>query len=221
MKWRLILDSLLSAAHNMAVDEALLREVKAPVLRIYGWEGDAQSLGYFQSTADAIPGVPFVRRYTGGGLVDHRQDQTYTVVLPREHAWMSLPTPESYSKIHEGVLEAIVRLGIEAQLAPCCDEVDSNACFQKAVKYDITTPHGTKLSGAAQRRTREGMLHQGSILLPDPARNTELCRILPQAMGEKLEFDWELSALTENEQKRAVELARERYSSDAWNRRVA
>lgn len=220
MSWRLILDPCASAAKNMAVDEALLREVTAPVLRIYGWESDAQTLGYFQKCEVAIPGVPFVRRYTGGGLVDHRYDQTYTIVLPRNHAWMALPTPESYSKIHEGVLAAIQRIGIASQLAPCCDENESAACFQKAVKYDITAPDGSKLSGAAQRRTREGLLHQGSILLPDPAQNETLYQVLAQAMGEKLGFDWELSALTESEEKRAIELERERYSTDAWNKRV-
>jgi lipoyl(octanoyl) transferase len=206
---------------NMAVDEALLREVTAPVLRIYKWDGEAQTLGYFQSASDAIPGVPFIRRYTGGGLVDHRHDLTYTVVLPRAHAWMELATPESYSKIHEGVLEALTALGIDARLAPCCDENDSNACFQKAVKYDITLSNGVKLAGAAQRRTREGMLHQGSILLPDPSKNDALYSILASAMSHKLGFETELSALTEKEHQRAVELARQRYETDAWNRRVA
>lgn len=220
MNWRLILDGASAAAYNMAVDEALLREVKAPILRIYNWEADAQTLGYFQKWTDAIPGVPFVRRYTGGGLVDHRQDQTYTVVLPRDHDWMKLATPESYSKIHEGVLAAIQRIGIASQLAPCCDDNESNACFQKAVKYDITAPSGAKLSGAAQRRTREGMLHQGSILLPDPTQNEALRQVLAQAMGETLGFDWELSELTSEEAKRAQELAVERYATDAWNNRV-
>lgn len=220
MHWRLILDGEAPAAYNMAVDESLLRSVTAPILRIYNWAGGAQTLGYFQKWTDAIPGVPFVRRYTGGGLVDHRRDQTYTVILPRDHEWMQLATPESYSKIHEGVLAAIQHLGIAAQLAPCCDDNESNACFQKAVKYDITLPTGVKLSGAAQRRTREGMLHQGSILLPDPAQNEALRQVLAQVMGEKLAFDWELSELTADEEKRAQELARERYATDAWNKRV-
>lgn len=220
MNWRLILDPAASAAYNMAVDEALLRDVTAPVLRIYNWKDDAQTIGYFQKAEVAIPGVAMVRRYTGGGLVDHRQDQTYTVVLPRAHPWMELPTPESYSRIHEGVLAAIKRLGVAAQLAPSCDENESAACFQKAVKYDITAPGGVKLSGAAQRRTREGLLHQGSILLPDPSQNQALYQLLGQAMGETLGFDWKLCELTESEQKRARILEVERYATDAWNHRV-
>lgn len=204
----------------MAVDESLLREVKAPVLRLYNWSGAAQSIGYFQQCKEAIHGVPFVRRYTGGGLVDHRRDQTYTVVLPRNHEWMALPTQESYSRIHEGVLATLKKMGIAARLAPCCDEVESAACFQKAVKYDITDPQGRKLAGAAQRRTREGLLHQGSVLLPDPSRNEEFYRLLPQAMGEKLEFDWDLSTLTEVESKRASILEKERYLTAAWNHRL-
>lgn len=133
---------------------------------------------------------------------------------------MELPTPESYSKIHAGVLAAIQRLGVVARLAPCCDENESAACFQKAVKYDITAANGVKLSGAAQRRTREGLLHQGSILLPDPACNEKLYQLLGQAMGETLGFDWKLCELTESEEKRAADLNLERYSTDVWNRRV-
>jgi lipoate-protein ligase A len=133
---------------------------------------------------------------------------------------MELPTQESYSKIHEGVLAALLQMGIEARLAPSCDPVESAACFQKAVKFDITDLAGRKLSGAAQRRTREGMLHQGSVLLPDPSRNGEFYGLLAQSMAGKLGIKWESSVLTGAESKRAATLETERYATDAWNKRL-
>ncbi len=93
--WRLLEHGAASPARNMAVDEALLREVRAPVLRLYEWSVPAVSLGYFQPAALAGD-RPFVRRYTGGGLVDHAHDLTYTLVLPRAHPWMELAMPDSY-----------------------------------------------------------------------------------------------------------------------------
>ena len=79
-------DSLVrSGPENMAVDSWLL-ERGEPVMRVYGWKGDWCSMGYFGSVHEArtvVPGVSLVRRATGGGLVDHRDDLTYTIVVPR------------------------------------------------------------------------------------------------------------------------------------------
>lgn len=200
----------------MAVDEALLREVREPVLRIYEWSVPAVSLGYFQ--AAALAGErPFIRRYTGGGLVDHAHDVTYTLVLPRKHPWMELSAPESYCHIHRGVQAALAACGIESDLTPAAHAVESDACFAKPVRFDIVADE-RKLSGAAQRRTREGLLHQGSILLPDPARNAALRDAFAAAFSARLELAAIPGELTAAESARAADLERDRYATDAWNR---
>jgi lipoate-protein ligase A len=214
--WRLLIHGADSPARNMAVDEALLREVREPVLRLYEWNVPAVSLGYFQPAA--LGGErPFVRRYTGGGLVDHAHDLTYTIVLPRSHPWMELCMPDSYRLIHEGVQAALQACGIIAELAPAAFAVESEACFAKPVKFDIVAGV-EKLSGAAQRRTREGLLHQGSILLPDPTQNPALRAVFAKAFSGKLELALKPSELTAEESARAVSLERERYATEAWNR---
>jgi len=217
MSWRFLMHGVASPARNMAVDEALLREVRAPVLRLYGWNVPAVSLGYFQPAALVPEGRPFVRRYTGGGLVDHARDVTYTIVLPRTHAWMELSMPESYALIHRGVQAALAACGIASDLTPQTSTAESEACFQKPVRFDLVAAD-LKLSGAAQRRTREGLLHQGSILLPDSGRNGELRREFVKAFGGCLELAIEPGELTEAEEARADDLERERYATDAWNR---
>jgi lipoate-protein ligase A len=200
----------------MAIDEALLREVREPVLRIYEWNVPAVSLGYFQSTA-LVGGRPFVRRYTGGGLVDHAHDVTYTLVLPRSHPWMELSAPESYRHVHRGVQAALAACGIESDITPTAPAIESDACFAKPVRFDIVAAE-RKLSGAAQRRTREGMLHQGSILLPDPARNADLREAFARAFSTRLELVIIPGDLTAGETARAADLERDRYATDAWNR---
>jgi lipoate-protein ligase A len=200
----------------MAIDEALLREVREPVLRIYEWSVPAVSLGYFQPAALAGE-RPFVRRYTGGGLVDHARDVTYTIVLPRVHPWMKLSAPESYCHVHRGVQAALAACGIESDLTRVVPAVESDACFQKPVRFDIVAATG-KLSGAAQRRTREGLLHQGSILLPDPARNPILRDAFAAAFAARLELALAPGELTPVETARAADLERDRYATDAWNR---
>jgi lipoate-protein ligase A len=194
----------------------LLREARAPVLRLYEWSVPAVSLGYFQSASLAPEGRPFVRRYTGGGLVDHARDITYTLVLPRAHPWMELSAPASYAHVHRGIQAVLAACGIAVELTPEPAAQESEACFQKPVRFDLVAA-GRKLGGAAQRRTREGMLHQGSLLLPEPALNAEVRRAFPQAFSTQLDLTLAPGALTPSEQTRAHELERTRYSTQEWN----
>jgi len=215
--WRLLVHGVASPARNMAIDEALLREVREPVLRLYEWDVPAVSLGYFQPAALAPAKRLFVRRYTGGGLVDHAHDITYTIVLPRAHEWMKLSAPDSYCHIHRGVQAVLEACGIKSELTPTAQDVESEACFAKPVRFDIVDG-AAKLSGAAQRRTREGLLHQGSILLPDPARNAGLRRAFAEAFSARLELVLSPGELAPAESARAADLERDRYATDAWNR---
>ena len=214
--WRLLIHGADSPVRNMALDEALLREVQEPVLRLYEWNAPAVSLGYFQSASLAPPGRPFVRRYTGGGLVDHAHDVTYTVVLPRAHSWMELSAPASYEQIHHGVQAALSAVGVTSELAPQASALDSEACFQKPVRFDLVA-HNAKLSGAAQRRTREGLLHQGSILLPDSRLIPALRAGFAHSFATRLNLELEQGGLTAAEVARADLLERDRYATEAWN----
>jgi lipoyl(octanoyl) transferase len=200
----------------MAIDEALLRLVTRPVLRFYRWlEPQALSIGYFDTHHDVPQNRPFVRRYTGGGLVDHEADFTYSIIVPRSHPLAQRGTTGSYQAIHQAITQALQEQGISALLAPCCLEAQSNACFQKPVQYDVI--QGTKkLAGGAQRRTREGCLHQGSILAdnlnPEQFQKNLLQHLSP-LLSETLEPD-ELSA---EESALATSLEETRYSTQAWN----
>jgi lipoate-protein ligase A len=204
------------AAWNMAVDEALLRCVTRPVLRCYGWNEPAVTLGYFQAPDVAPAGRPFVRRYTGGGLVDHARDFTYTVVLPRAHPLAGVGAAQSYCDLHRAVQRALAASGVRSDLTPSEQDGVDGLCFQKPVKHDIVSPAGAKVAGAAQRRTRDGVLHQGSILLdayPDglePALVAEIAAVLG--------LDALPDSLTEEELRLAGELESARYATAAWNR---
>jgi lipoate-protein ligase A len=153
------------APFNMAIDEALLRHAEVPSLRIYRWSEPAVSFGYFGKLAaaqEAAAGRALVRRWTGGGLVEHGADLTYTLVVPREHAFCRHNTSESYRLIHEVIAQSLTSRAISAELLPDERTPVSGACFVSPVRYDLISA-GRKVAGAAQRRTRWGLLHQGSI----------------------------------------------------------
>src|SRR5690606_39065461 len=94
-----------SAAGNMAADFLLLQRYPAETharFRSYGWHRPAFTFGYSQKIAwvreQVAPFAPveLCRRPTGGGLVDHRQDWTYALVIPRGHALYDARAVESY-----------------------------------------------------------------------------------------------------------------------------
>jgi lipoate-protein ligase A len=218
--WRLLLHEDGPPAWNMAIDEALLRCGAGPVLRLYGWRGPAQSLGYFQPSAEAMPDIPFVRRYTGGGLVDHRRDVTYTVVMPRTHPLAALGLTESYRRLHQAVAAAMADAGLPAAtIVETEDPVASTACFQRAVKHDVKLGR-TKAAGAAQRRTRHGLLHQGSILPPAAGQRDAIRASLAPAIARLFGVAIEPSSLTDAEIRHAHQLEASRYALASWNFRL-
>src|SRR5437870_1278746 len=113
--WFLLQSGPGSFAFNMALDEALLEAMPRlgkPVLRFYSWTEPAASFGYFQKFRDVEQLTllrPLVRRPTGGGLVPHADDWTYSLVFPAGGEWFSLKAPESYRRVHEWVREAFAR----------------------------------------------------------------------------------------------------------------
>src|ERR1041385_6803872 len=126
MNWLLLNSGKCESAFNMALDEALLEampRLEKPVLRFYGWMESAASFGYFQkfSEIDQTTSLrPLVRRPTGGGIVPHDADWTYSLSFPTNHEWYSLKAIESYRRVHEWIQTAFAKLNVATELAPCC-----------------------------------------------------------------------------------------------------
>ncbi len=148
------------------MDEWLLETATTPVLRVYDWRGAWASLGYFGKLAEAqaaVPGVRWVRRWTGGGVVDHRADWTYSVVAPAGTDLANLRGVESYRQIHLALAAALRGEGVAVRLSAGHAQTGAALCFENPVGHDLVAGDGKKLAGAGQRRTRHGLLHQGSV----------------------------------------------------------
>jgi lipoate-protein ligase A len=165
------------AAENMAVDFLLLQrypDAGVPRFRHYDWQGPAFTFGYAQKIAAVRALLPpdttldLCRRPTGGGLVDHRQDWTYALVIPRGHPLEDVRATQSYREVHEALAAALRAQGVGCILKTSGDETPGRGiCFQRAEVYDVVhESSGEKTAGAAQKRNKHGLLFQGSIWRP-------------------------------------------------------
>lgn len=149
---------------QMACDEALLGAADRPVLRVFHWTEPWVSAGYFVPWKDAQgarPDRPVCRRWTGGGVVVHENDFTFALVAPRSEMWSRLRPDESYRVLHVAATEALRAAGIDAAVFDGSPDGGAE-CFAGPVRYDVMRG-AQKIAGGAQRRTRRGLLHQGSV----------------------------------------------------------
>lgn len=208
-----------SGPEAMAVDEWLLATSVRPVLRVYGWAGEWASVGYFGKMGEArklFPRVSLVRRWTGGGIVDHRADWTYTVVAPRGESLANWRGAESYREIHTALSESLAVEGISARLSEGDNETGAELCFENPVSHDLLGSNSRKLAGAGQRRGRDGLLHQGSVALAwaDEAASRKRAEHLASQMSGAWEHVSPLPSPQEITRRIAA-----RYGNEAWTNR--
>ena len=228
-----------SAAMNMAIDEALLELVTIPLIRFYRWQFPALSFGYFgrfTNVASYQCERDLVRRWTGGGIVFHGQDLTYSLVIPASDTACAESSISIYEKIHRALCDALSETGQPAvvaaggpsavALAKADDRGPGSAtvatrtgindagysCFANPVRADVMID-GRKIAGAAQRRTRRGLLQQGSI------QGIELGNSLTGQFAQALSTNCCERKLDEEILNRARELAEQKYGAESWLRK--
>lgn len=225
MNWLLLNSGKCDAAFNMALDEALLEampRLQKPVLRFYGWTEPAATFGYFQKYSEVATTTklrPLIRRPTGGGIVPHDVDWTYSAVFPPGHEWHLLKAEESYRRIHDWLRLAFAELKVETELASCCKKSLPGQCFVGHEKFDLLW-HGKKIAGAAQRRNKLGLLIQGSVQPPAMLLQREDFESAMAGIARK-RFAVGLMENSPDEELRgqADKLASEKYSQACYNQK--
>ncbi len=208
----------------MALDEALVEAMPRlgrPVLRFYAWTQAAASFGYFQKYAQVerlTPLRPLVRRPTGGGIVPHDADWTYSLAFPTADPWYSLRAIESYRRLHEWIKAAFAGVGLATELAPASRKTTIGQCFLGYEQFDLLW-QGRKIAGAAQRRRRDGLLIQGSVQPPPSVSQAKADwqQAMHDVAHSRHEVRWSEYVPDARLAERAQELARGRYSQAVYN----
>lgn len=156
----------------MALDEVLLEGaiLGEASLRFYQWREPTVSLGYFQPYAAAagLAGLPLVRRPTGGDLLVHHHELTYTLALPEK--LLLVGAEELACQVHRLIGGMLGKLGASVACQPSKGRLfapgapEGVLCFLHPAAGDVLVG-GYKVVGSAQRRRRGALLQHGSILL--------------------------------------------------------
>ncbi len=196
MNWKIIETEPQTAVEIMQKDRDLLDSIhceQSSILHLYEWKTPSITYGHFLNPqkffslkAVEQEGISLAKRPTGGGIIFHLWDFAFSAIVPATNPAFSQNTLENYAYINEAVLGAVqeflqIETGIELtpQDGELIGEGSQYFCMAKPTRYDVMV-QGKKVAGAAQRKTKEGYLHQGSISLMMPSSSILKAILLPE-----------------------------------------
>lgn len=181
--WVILDTGAASARRNMEIDTQLLEGLdplsRSPILHVYDWLHPSVTYGHFIDPALYFvqnPCIEMAKRPTGGGVIFHTTDFAFSMLVPAAHEAYSLNVMENYAFINRLVISLMTQFMGNKAFSPfillphepgTCNRELGHFCMAKPTRYDVMMGN-RKVGGGAQRRTKAGFLHQGSISLAPP-----------------------------------------------------
>lgn len=185
----------LNVYEHMALDEQwVIRYPQEIMLRFYNWtSAPAVTFGYAQFVSEVRRTLSaqsfagdYTRRPTGGGVVFHTDDLTFSLVF----SFPGRPA-EIYRQLHTAIWAQLDRAGVggrvvdtvlpAAAYAPSSNH-QASACFIRPVENDLLAADGRKMLGGAIRRFGTTVLYQGSLQQPGARKNPLFKRAVIEAV---------------------------------------
>lgn len=203
-KFRLIISQNLSSNDNTNIDKALFKAFEngsLPILRLYSWQksvtfGAGQNPSDYENLLKEYKNN-FSKRITGGGVLFHGHDISYSLVLPSTFI-DNRSVKETYELICSFILEFYSNLGLEASFAKDIKSIvlsKSPFCQVGFEAYDIIV-NGRKIGGNAQKRAKNVIFQHGSIPIKS-IKNDEKYGASLEDFSINLDFDEAINKLKE------------------------
>lgn len=224
-KVKLISSPALNVYEQMAADELLVSN-SVPCIRFFNWDFRPQAtFGYVQKIEQAKAELRtlginrFTRRMTGGGLVLHKDDLTFSLVFDlKERIQPSI----IYTALHGTINEELSKAGFIASVYtgksdynPQTEQGQVQNCFTNPVADDLIQ-NGKKVLGGALRRFNKRVLYQGSLQI----KNAESRDVKDALIKGFLKYlgtsSYEEEILNPVFLAKTRDLANTKYSSETW-----
>ena len=214
---------------QMALDEAVVRARPHEItLRFYSWTpGPAVTFGYAQFIREVRRTLqtrgaagPCARRPTGGGLVFHGADLTFSLVFPSQER-----PAEIYKKLHRQIHIQLQQAGAKGRVFDDSCPADAyapsvnhrpNACFSNPVENDLLSETGHKILGGALRRFGSTVLYQGSLQVPQARENPAYKKAIIEAVRTWLAADLRPQGASDFLWEQARLLRENKYIQPSW-----
>ncbi|MBT3393136.1 MAG: hypothetical protein HN833_01400 [Elusimicrobiaceae bacterium] len=234
MKGYLINTKPLTVHQHMAVDEILKDEVynnkeRQIILRFFNWQPkDSVTFGYAQFfkevlekvSAKNIPYENIVRRPTGGGIVFHLDDITFSLIFPHENA---VEKPQDiYDKLHNKIKLHFRGENFNTQgevskenYAPSLKN-QAGQCFENPVSNDILDADGKKVLGGAIRRFDNIILYQGSFQTSNARTNKQIKQNIIKGVEDFFGIVLKSKDIEPATLEQAKQLSQTKYETEGW-----
>ncbi len=158
----------------MRRDQELLEDQRdpaaVPVVRFFRWAAPTVSFGRLQprvgaeALAKAAGTGSAVQRPTGGGMVLHDRDLSFSIAWRRDLAGFPPCVKEVYRSFHGVVSDLLRARGMDVAIhqPPTGPPAPPGVCFKEPADQDLLW-RGEKVLGGALRVTRWGRLYQGDV----------------------------------------------------------
>ena len=219
----------LTVFEQMALDDTLVRaRAQSITLRFYNWTSTpAVTFGYAQFISEVRRQLhahsftgEICRRPTGGGMVYHRDDLTFSLIFPSQ----GKPS-EIYKKLHTHIHATLETAGLSTQVvtqnfpaaayAPSQNH-QANACFINPVENDLLLANGQKMLGGAIRRFGNTVLYQGSLQVPQARTQPKYKQALIEAVRGFLATDLRITPVSSPWLETARTWATTQYNTPGW-----
>ncbi|MDR0646682.1 MAG: hypothetical protein LBG46_07075 [Elusimicrobiota bacterium] len=215
---------------QMAADELLISENMRQnicMARFFNWKESesAATFGYAQFEHSAREQInasgitKYTRRSTGGGVVLHKDDLTFSLFFVREG---SVKPSEIYSSLHDIIKNEFSKNGLTlgaydktGDYRPAPNGISSN-CFTNPVADDLLSADGAKVLGGAIRRFGNAVLYQGSLQLAGARRKNKYKKILQKAVLKYFNTSCDIQQLGNALLNEVYALAQSKYQNSEW-----
>lgn len=220
----------LDVFNQMAADEFFCERMpERYLLRFFNWEKPGITFGFSQRSAEVLSQIPKedidllrTRRPTGGGIVFHKKDLTFSFIFhnPGEFNPHAL-----YEKLHTAVNEAFSKENINLEILnskTASYAVSSPAmdCFSKPVEKDLMIS-GKKVLGGALRKFSDYMLYQASFQIEDAREKQDFySQIFIKAFSQSHSVSWQEYTPKPQDMEKIGEIAYNKYYNSSWINRI-